>query len=170
METTDLKIRTKTPLDDRELLETCKRIISHNPLGLFTTVSAGRVPRSRWMVAVVPDSDLSRLYSLTGRHSRKLKDLSQNSSVCWVFTSPHHEDVVTLTGWGVALPSLTQVGISWFSLVEATRPYAMNALTDTEETAFAALETVVESIEIVSPRLGIYKSREVPLRQPQAAK
>ncbi|MCX5662128.1 MAG: pyridoxamine 5'-phosphate oxidase family protein [Planctomycetota bacterium] len=166
-------VRTKTrridaPLEGHELLRIAEGIVAHNPLALFTTVDEDEVPRSRWMVAIPAGHGLCGLYALTGRHSRKLRDIRANPAVCWVFTGPKHEDVVTITGSAVALPTLDAVEESWRPLMEATQQYAMNALTNTAESNFVALLTATRGIEIVSPRLGIYTPHPVPFYQPAA--
>ncbi len=156
-------------LSDFEMLQIVANVVKHNPLGLFTTVGLNGAPHARWMVAAVGDDGVSHIYSLTGRHTRKLQEIARNASVCWVFTSPHQEQVVTITGKAAMLESLYGAGVAWAPLMQATGKYAMTALTNNQDTTFAAVETVVEHIEIICPRLGIYAPRSVPFFQPVPA-
>lgn len=154
------------PLEAFELTKAAAHVLSHNPLGILTTVNGKGVPRARWMVGVPSDAGLQAIYSLTGKHTRKLHDIRHNPNVCWIFSSPGVGDVVTITGEAKALPSLTDIETGWESLMEATHRFSFNALANTKETGFIAIRTQVHSIELVSPRLGIFTPRPVSFFRP----
>lgn len=147
---------------ERELYEAALRVVQENPVGLLTT--ADGEPHARYMVAAVGDRGLNRIFAMADLHSRKIHQINANPAVCWVFSSPQQQDVVTLTGKATVLPNQSSMygrQVAWVPLMQATRTYAMASLTGSEETRYAAIETAVEHIHIISPRLGISRSHPV---------
>ena len=153
-------------ISETELARIADSVVRENPLGLLTTIAANGGPRARWMLAAVGDHGIGRLFALTDSHARKLQEIAANPRVCWVFTSPHHHDVVTLAGKAAVLAtreSMYNREVAWVPLMHATRSYAMASLTGSEETTYAAIETTIDRIDLISPRLGIFTSHAIPV-------
>ena len=144
---------------DIELLAEACTVVENNPLGLLCTVDEQGMPFSRWMAAGVREN-LGRIFTLTGDDTRKITHLEDNPRVCWVFSSHGQNDVVTLYG-RATVETLAANADEWGALVESSRPFAMTAFSNLEQGRYCLIETAVERIEFVSPRLAIFKPREL---------
>ncbi len=149
-------------LADKQLLSEAIHVVSLNPLGMFTTIGEDGVPLSRWMSAAAVDG-VHRLYTLTGRDTRKVAQIRLHPEVCWVFSSPLCHDVVTLTGKAQVMDSPVVAQEVWDQLATAARCYSMSSLSDDRNLEFVTLETVVERVELLSPRLRLYVPQSVSL-------
>lgn len=154
-------------LSDQQVLSEAVRIVGNHPLGLMTTVDADGRPHARWMGTATADG-IRRIYTLSGRNARKIEHVRRNPAVCWVFSSPEYDDVATLYGQARILDAPTVSQAAWDRLANAARDYAMSALSDDANLEFCAVETMVETVELVSPRLDIFHPRVVDLTAVEA--
>jgi general stress protein 26 len=136
------------------------RIVNQAFVGLLTTTDAQGVPHSRWMGSATAMDGLSHLYTLTSRDSRKLAQLQHNPNVCWVFTAAGHADVVTLYGQARILTSPLAVQGVWDRLMDCARVWCLSPMAADDELEVVTIETVVQRIELVSPRLRVFKAAE----------
>ena len=82
--------------------------------------------------------------------------------MCWVFSAPGQTDVVTIYGQ-TTVTWLEAYAEKWDQLMEAARPYAMTALSDTSNPEYRVLETVVSRCEYLSPRRTMFHPTPVSL-------
>lgn len=151
------------PLTDAQILENALKIITHAFVGALTTVDADGVPHSRWMGAATGNDGLARLYTLTGRGTRKIEHIQNNPHVTWLFTSPNYNEVITLMGTAKLLDSpVVQQGV-WDRLADCARTYGMNALSNTENLEFIVVETTVTTMEYLNPSEGVARPHTLEL-------
>jgi general stress protein 26 len=148
-------------LSDQELLSRAIHVVNDHFVGMLTTVDAENVPHARWMGSSTAASGLSTLYTLTGRKTRKLAHLAANPNVCWVFSSPDYQDVVTLWGRAEVLEAPSTAQSVWDRLIDAARTYCMSTLEDDPQ--FVTLQTHVQRGEMLSPRLKLFTPRPLKL-------
>lgn len=142
-------------IDNHKIFERSRQVINDTFVGLCTTVDPDRQPHSRFMGAVLDNGNLSRLFSLTAKGTRKVEHLAQNHAVCWVFATANYEQVVTIQG-SAEVQSTTDLPLSaWDALIELTQPYAMNVLSDPRRYSFVSMVTSVQSIEFLDPKMGL---------------
>lgn len=136
------------------------RVVNEFPLGvMITTDNEGR-SCPRWMgTAAVSGS--RRIYTLSSKHGRKIEQIKANAQVSWMFNTPNHSDVVTLWGKASIVENPMALQQVWDRLAKVTQPYAMAANSDDGNLEMVTIETVIDRVEFLSPRLGIFKSVEV---------
>lgn len=139
-----------------DVAATALRVVNQSPLGLFVTVDGQGQPHARWMAGAAIRG-IGAIYTLTGKNTRKIEELRQHPRVCWVFTAPHHGDVVTLHGTASAIASPMVLQSVWDRLAEAARAYAMSATSDDDNLELITIETKVQRIELLSPRHNVFK-------------
>jgi general stress protein 26 len=143
---------------DTQALQLVSDLIDDQFFGILTTVDAHGRPHARWMGAATIDG-LHSLFTLTTCGSRKCQHLQTNPQVCWLFSTPEHGDVITLLGKARVndTPGMTQH--VWDRLVPCARRYAMDVLGQQGEPMYCVIDTWVQQVELLSPRLGIVTPR-----------
>ena len=137
------------------------RVVNEFPLGIMVTTDSQGLACPRWMgTAAVSGS--RKIYTLSGKQGRKVEQIKANPQVSWMFNTPNHSDVVTLWGKASIIENPMALQQVWDRLAKITQPYAMAANSDDSNLEMLTIETIVEKIEFLSPRLGIFKSIEVP--------
>lgn len=152
---------TEQTLNDQQIANRALTVINEAFVGVFSTVDAQGVPHSRVMGAAPMADGLYKLYTLSGKTTRKLQHIQANNRVTWLFHSPHYNDVVTLHGRAEALESPVVAQPVWDRLSECARAYAMNALSNESNLEFVVIETRIELLEFICPRMKIYQPRVV---------
>lgn len=151
------------PMTDSKILENALKIVTHAFVGALTTVDEDAVPYTRWMGAATDTDGLARLYTLTGKNTRKIDHIENNPHVTWLFSTPHYSEVITLMGTARLLDSpVVQQGV-WDRLADCAKTYGMNALSNTENLEFTVIETRVKTLEYLNPSEGIAKPHTVEL-------
>ena len=148
-------------LSEQELLTLAADVINEAFVGVMTTVDETGLPHARWMGARAGPGRLRQLYTLTARNTRKIEQLRANKSVCWLYSSDEKGDVVTLIGEADIIDSPALMAGIWERLSEAATEYRMGPMTDDEHLELVTIETDVHTIEVISPRLGIYQPQVV---------
>ena len=141
-------------LKRNKLIKRAVEIIMDTPEGLFSTVDFLGMPHTRWMVGV-PDEGISPIYTLTSVDSRKVKHIRECPKVCWLFSTPHQADVVTLYGQARVLESMKVRALerAWDRLIQGANANVMGPVNN--PTRYCAIETVVERCEFISSGMGI---------------
>jgi general stress protein 26 len=149
-----------TALTDHQALQLASDLVDDQFFGILTTVDPHGRPHARWMGAATLNG-LHSLFTLTTHDSRKCQHLQTNPHVCWLFSTPEHSDVITLLGEARVndTPGMTQH--VWDRLVPCARRYAMDVLGQQGEPMFCVIDTWVQEVELLSPRLGIVTPRGV---------
>lgn len=150
-------------LTDAQILDNALKIVTHAFIGALTTVDQDAVPHSRWMGAATGNDGLARLYTLTGRSTRKIDHIENNPHVTWLFSSPHYSEVISLMGTAKLLDSPVVQQSVWDRLAECAQAYGMNALSNTENLEFIVIETTVTSMEYLNPGEGVNHPRTIDL-------
>ena len=153
-------------LDESEVLSAAYRVVIDTFVGLMTTVDSAGRPHSRYMAAAPAAENLDRLLAVSAKSGRKLDHLAENANVCWVFSDPRHHEVVTLNGVAREMRSQALAEPVWERLTEATRKYSMNVLSEPENLWFAAIETLVESVEYLCPDMDLTSPIAIQLAPP----
>lgn len=151
-------------IDDQQVLAIAREVVEKVAVGCFTTVDEQGRPFARYMSAVTADEKVHWLYSLSGHQSHKVEHLRGNRHVCWIFAEPNYERVVTLHGRATIKPTSEMPVSAYEQLIEFTRPYAVNLLTDEHHHQYDAILTGVESVDLLAPGMGLTapQSVEVP--------
>ena len=108
---------------------------------------------------------LSRIYTLTDKTSRKIEQLAGNPAVCWMFPVPEFLDTVTLLGTARPLSSPMVTNEVWDRLVRITRPYVMCSMDEDRHPELVVIESQIEQVEFLSPRLKVLQPRVIKLNQ-----
>lgn len=145
------------------LLPECIRIVNRAFLGLLTTVDENGAPHARWMGTATTADGLHKIYTLTARGSRKLEHVARQPRVCWVFSDTEYTDIVTLHGRAVVHTSPLATQQVWDRLQDFARTWCMNALSHKDNLELVVIETDVEAVEYMSPRLQMYQPVQVPM-------
>jgi general stress protein 26 len=146
---------------DRELLAEAVGIVNDAFLGMLATVDADGAPHARWMGAAAMGGGLREIYTLCGRNTRKVAQIQNNPNVCWVFSTEDHSGVVTLHGRAEVLSDPMVSQKIWDRLVDCARTWVMGGLSDDAHLEFVTVKTVVERIEVHSPRHKIFAPRSI---------
>lgn len=143
-------------LSREQILNDAIHVINQSFLGMFTTVDGSGMPHSRWMGSAVLAEGITRIYTLSGKESRKLDHLIRNPQVTWVFSTAGYGDIINLYGQGRVLAAPIVAQSIWDRLVECAQTYAMSALSDDRNIEFVTIETLVQRVELISPRRKIF--------------
>jgi len=143
-------------LTHEQALAEAIKVVNQTFVGLFTTIGPDGAPCSRWMGTATLADGLHKLYTLTDAHSRKVQHLAQNPHITWAFTANDCADVVTLTGTARVLTSPLVMQQVFDRLQDYARQWAMAPLGEKENVAFVTIETTVQHVEYLSPRLKIF--------------
>lgn len=147
------------PTTNRELLARAIRVVNNATVGLMCNVAHGR-PDARWMTTVAQNG-IKTLITLTALTTRKVAQFEADPHVCWVFNANEFEDVVTLHGQ-VAVHRNPLAGMAaWDQLARAAQTYAFGSIRGHDTPHIVTLETTVERVELVSPKLEIYAPRDL---------
>ena len=152
-------------LQTPSLLADCVRVVNQAFLGMLTTVDAHGHPCARWMGTAVAANGLNTIYTFTSKTSRKIEHIRLHPQVSWVFTTSEYTDVVTLTGQARIDASPIAKQQIWDRMMDCARVWCMNTLGQQDNLEMVVLETHIQTIELLSPRLKIYTPQSVPLPQ-----
>ncbi len=150
-------------LNDTQAIELATQIINEAFIGTLSTVDEHGAPVCRLMGAVADDSGPHRLFSLSGKDTRKIQHLEKNPAICWVFGVPPYDTSVMLRGAGKRLETPVVPQPTWDRLADWARPYAANVLTDDSHHAFSVIVSNIHTLEILSPSRGIKSPHVVKL-------
>ena len=148
-------------MSNEVLLAECIRVVNRAFLGMLTTVDEKRMPHGRWMGTATAADGLHQIFTLTGKHSRKLAHIQANPNVCWIFSDTEYTDVVTLQGQAIIHTSPLASQQVWDRLCDFARTWCMSALSQDQDVELVTIETQVTRIEYMSPRLKIYQPKQV---------
>jgi len=148
-------------IDEQELLELAEELIRANPVGLLTTVDAEGRPHSRYMGAALGDG-LNSVLAVSAKNARKLDQIDANAKVCWVFSTPHAEEVVTLLG-KASVVEQTRAMPLWERLTEIAAQWSMTVLSDPENLWFVGIESRIETVEYLNPARDVTRPQVVLL-------
>lgn len=140
---------------DKQLVTFAMQVVKKQFVGTLTTVDRDGQPHSRWMGASPIAEGLSKLYTLTGKRTRKLKHIERNPRVCWQFTAPNYEEVVKLTGEATVLSAPVVSQQVWDRLAQAARTYVMNVLSNQDNLEFVTIETQIDTVEYLCASKGL---------------
>ncbi len=146
--------------DERELAKVALRVVDVNPLGVMTTIDEHGYPHARWMTAVTNDN-LRTLMTLTAAGTRKVEHLRRCDKVCWLFQEEGQSDVVLIKGRAEVTPGAVAAHEGWDRMAQVARQYAAGPLSDEAHLELLAILTRVETIELLSPRLGLFAPRAI---------
>lgn len=148
---------TQPEISLEDAVQAARRVIHEQLVGVLTTCDAKPTPapHSRWMLAVPQGEGLSALLSLSARGARKLDHIDDNPNVCWMFSDPRRDEIVTLIGTMVRLESQDMAEPAWQKLSDAAKKYSMNLLDEPENLWFEGLETTITHIEYMAPAKGL---------------
>lgn len=149
-------------IDEQELLELAEAVVRENPVGLLSTVDAEGTPRSRYMGAAVGDRGLKRVLAVSAKNARKLEQINGNPRVCWVFSAPHAEEVVTLLGTASVVEQTRAMPL-WERLTEIAARWSMTVLSDPENLWFIGLECRIDTVEYLNPARDVTRPQIVTL-------
>jgi general stress protein 26 len=152
-------------MDKQQILAAAVRVVTQSFVGLLSTADGDGRPHSRLMGAAPVGAHLGRLYTLTGKTTRKVANIEANPRVCWVFFSPEYADVVTLYGRATVLESPTVTQEVWDHLANAARAYSMNVASDEHNVEFVVIETKVDTIEYLCPGLGMTAPKRIDVSE-----
>ncbi len=145
------------------LLRQAHQVVTANPAGLFITHSPTGFPAARWCVGT-PNQDLTRFYFLTRLSTRKLEELQARPECTWVFSSPDHEDVVTISGFARALDSFLAVDAEWDKLLEKLQRYEAGPARNAPSfQSMVGIEVLSQRAEFLSPRMNILTPTHIEL-------
>lgn len=151
------------PMTPQEMLAVATETVREAFVGVFTTVDVQGMPHSRCMGAAAEEHGLQDLYTLTGKHTRKLENLRKNPAVAWVFSVNDYERVVTLKGTAEILEAPVMAQKAWDRLAEAARAYSMNALSDEANLEFVVIHTHVTYLDLLYPSRGLVRPEPIEL-------
>lgn len=152
-------------LTDAQVLSESVKVLHRSFLGLMTTVDQNGMPFSRWMGTSLSTDGLHEIFTLSGKNTRKVRQLALNPAVCWVYSTEDCSDVVALYGKAEVMESPAVSQAVWDRLMECAREYVVNTMNSDDETEFVTIRTVVERVEFISPRLGILAPRTIEFQQ-----
>lgn len=142
-------------MTEAQILSEAMSVLNRCDVGLMCTVDADGMARARWMTCAFGAGGMARLYTLTGKTTRKVEQIRRNPAVTWVFSTPGYGEVVTLLGAARVLESPLMAQSVWDRLVDAARAYSLNGLADDENLEFVTIETQVQRVELLAPRLKV---------------
>ncbi len=153
----------ETTLSDQEILALAMQVVADQFVGSMATVDFDGRPHVRYMGGSPVADGLNKLYTLTGRKTRKIKQLERNPAVSWLFSREGYEEIVTLHGKARVLSAPVVSQQVWDRLADSARRYVMNVLSNPENVEFVTIETEVESVEYLCPSRGLVAPRVIPM-------
>ena len=109
-------------LSPQEARTEANRLVTNTLLGVMVTMDEKGIPQPRWMGAASMDN-LRRIYCLTAKNTRKLRQLKASPIVTWMFTSDKGDQVVTLFGMANIMESPMATQQVWDRLIEVGRAH-----------------------------------------------
>lgn len=150
--------------NEREVMARCAAVIQQHPAGLLTTIDAEGMPRSRYMTAGLVSNKVDQLYCLTVQDGRKVQQLRENPSVCWVFADEALGEIVTLYGQARVLDETTGVGqYLWDRLIRHAEAYSFDMLGRQEGSGYQFIEMQVRALEYLNPAGGQMQPQRIEL-------
>ena len=139
-------------------------VIERHPVGVLTTVDRNGNPHARWMTGTLLD-DASHVYCLTAADSRKVEHIRANPVVCWLFTSPDHQEVVTLRGSARVLQGPDASTDLWLRIAERQQSFYVVPEPAGPQNELVGIRTSVQAIELLSPHAPSSGRAELNLRR-----
>ena len=149
-------------LTQQAALSEAVRLVSNTVLGVLVTVDSAGIAQPRWMGAASIDS-LKKVYCLTAKNTRQLEQINRHPNVTWMFTRDKGDQVVPLYGKAQLLYSPLATQQVWDRLIEIGEPYFVSTMGENSSTELVTIETLVEKIEFLSPRNGIFEPMTIPI-------
>lgn len=153
-----MRTPSSTPTD-RELHARAIQVVNNAGVGLMCTVDEHGRPQARWMTTMARDG-MKQVVTLTAMSTRKVAQLETDPRVCWVFNAPDFDDVVTLHGRVIIHRDALSGMQTWERLARAAQTYTFGSLRG-DDPRLVTLETHVDRVEFISPRLEIFAPRDL---------
>jgi general stress protein 26 len=139
--------------DSEDVINLAKSIVNGHYPGILGTIDAEGKPQMRWMSTLALD-DFPVFQTLTSPESRKVQELKEHPEVNWMFFNKDLSLVVNLKGKAKVIsdgPTLKRI---WQRIVDMSHAYFLEHYH--KKPGFCAIETVVESIELHSPKHNVH--------------
>ena len=139
-------------MEKREILAYIERIIEEAKAAVLATVDEKGLPHMRWMTPGLLDGREGAVFAVASRRSAKVKHLSANPIVQWIFQSPALDRIVVVDGKVniVDNPSIRSEVLE----VVGSRLRAFWKMYE-EERDLLVLETIIERAQYYLPMKGV---------------
>lgn len=148
---------------DTRIIELAAKTIEQAFIGVMSTVDSAGTPQSRFMAAVADGGGLQRLFCLTATETRKVHEIRNNPNVCWLFADHDYKHIVRLHGQASFISTSDLAMSVWNRLIDHVDAYATEDLRDQSHYAFHTIVTQLQTLELLSPEMGMVVPRVVPL-------
>ncbi len=145
---------------ERDLLARAIKVVNDATVGVMCTVDRDGRPQGRWMTTVAQNG-IRTIITLTAMTTRKVAELEADPHVCWVFSAEEFDDVVTLHGTAKVHRNALAGMQAWDRLARAAQTYAFGSIRGSDDPQIVAIDTTIERVEIISPKLEIYAPRDL---------
>lgn len=139
------------------------RLVNRATTGILATLDDNGGPQARWMGFTTMADGLRRIYCLTARTTRKIEQIRRHPDVCWLFSNDDQGHVVTLYGKACVIDSSIVAQQVWDRLITSGHPYIMSTLGDNSALELVAIESRIQRLELLCPRLGIFEPFHIEL-------
>lgn len=129
-----------------------RRLIDGTSPGVLTTLDDRGYPHARWM-ATLDSEGFPLIYTLTGPASRKIRHISLDPKVSWMFADPTMTLVINLFGTARVVSEMDTIQQVWKRVVDKSHAYFLRKFGGSE--GCAVLETAVARIEYTLPERNI---------------
>lgn len=147
-------------ISNRDLMARAIKVVNDASIGIMCSVDGEGRPQARWMTSVAQNG-IRTILTLTALNTRKVAQFEADPHVCWVFSANEHDDVVTLHG-RVKVHHNPLAGMqAWDHLARAAQTYAFGSIRGSEDPQIVTLDTTVDRVELISPKLEIYTPRDL---------
>jgi general stress protein 26 len=138
--------------DCGDLLGLARSLINGHHPGILATVDATGRPQQRWM-STLSFGEFPVFHTLTAANARKVMQIKAQPQVNWMFFNKDLSLVLNLSGRATIVNDLVTLKRIWRSVEDKTHTYFLNEYS--HRPGFVAIETVVDSVECISPANGL---------------
>jgi general stress protein 26 len=136
---------------DIETQNRIRKILLESPFAVLGTIGENSQPHARWMSPIFAGGSLKEFHALAAPHSRKVAQLQANANVCWVFSTPAYDEVVTLYGTASIETDPILRACIWENMPDKQRAFILRS---DENLEFSLVRTEVHTIEYLRPQTG----------------
>jgi general stress protein 26 len=139
--------------DSEDVINLARSIVNGHYPGILGTIDLDGRPQMRWMSTLAFD-EFPVFQTLTTPDSRKVREILAHPDVNWMFFNKDLSLVVNLRGRARVLndgPTLKRI---WQRIVDMSHAYFLEHYH--KKPGFCAIETVVETIEVHSPKHNVH--------------
>jgi len=138
--------------------EVLRDIKTHHDAALLVTTSKDGHPHACWM-GTVGQQEFDTIVTMVTLNSQKIKDITENPRVEWVFVDVSENKIVRFKGKAKILRNVVEIADGMKHLYSLPKAYILEFLC--ENSMFVMVETKIEEMEYSELRNKVYEHIQI---------